>query len=108
MKCSLFQANAWESISKHYNSQSTVPRSGEQLRQKFDSLKKESRKYAGKKRQLMLQTGGGPSTHKINEALERVLGIINITAEGYAGNFDSDSFQLRNGNLETRAEVSLV
>ena len=83
---------AWEAISSSYNAQTTANRTAEQLRQKYDSLKKEARKYAAKKRQHRLQTGGGPAdTVKPNIIFDKILELIKLSSEGHESYFDSDA-----------------
>ncbi|XP_069697110.1 uncharacterized protein [Periplaneta americana] len=82
---------AWDKISKEFNSTSTNTRTPKQLRNKFESLKKDTRKSAAAERQRRLQTGGGPPTEvKPNEIFEKVRELIHLSVEGLPSIFDSD------------------
>ncbi|XP_068086738.1 uncharacterized protein [Anabrus simplex] len=102
------KTKAWEKIAADFNAQTTTGRTGEQLRQKFDSLKKETRKYCAKLRQQRLQTGGGPHTEiKANPLYDRVQGLIKLSAEGNQSVFDSDATFLCEVPVESASGDSL-
>lgn len=89
---SKFQSKAWEKIKSIFNARTTTQRTTDQLRQKYESLKKETRKYFAKQRQLKLATGGGPSVeNKSHVIYDKVFEIIKLSTEGRPSNFDSDA-----------------
>ncbi|KAJ9596064.1 hypothetical protein L9F63_012797, partial [Diploptera punctata] len=82
----------WEHISRLYNAAATLPRTGEQLRSKFQSLKKGTRKYVSYNRQQKLQTGGGPCEEKVNPIYDRVRHLILFSTVGTHSQFDRMRF----------------
>ncbi|XP_063216829.1 uncharacterized protein LOC134527809 [Bacillus rossius redtenbacheri] len=61
------------------------------LRQKWESLKREARKDAAMHRQALHKTGGGPSVEiKVNPAVEQVKEILQLSADGMESVFDRD------------------
>ncbi|XP_068086503.1 uncharacterized protein [Anabrus simplex] len=97
-----------EKIAADFNAQTTTGRTGEQLRQKFDSLKKETRKYCAKLRQQRLQTGGGPHTEiKANPLYDRVQELIKLSAEVPVESASGDSLQLQLPNVELDKDTDI-
>ncbi|CAH1956543.1 unnamed protein product [Acanthoscelides obtectus] len=64
---------AWAKIADIYNVTTMEPRTAEQLRCKYDNLKKEVRKLEAHKRQALYQTGGGVSEPDIKDTLQQAL-----------------------------------
>ncbi|CAH1997232.1 unnamed protein product [Acanthoscelides obtectus] len=64
---------AWAKIADIYNATTMEPRTAEQLRCKYDNLKKEVRKLEAHKRQALYQTGGGVSEPDIKDTLQQAL-----------------------------------
>ncbi|KAF5289456.1 hypothetical protein FQR65_LT11829 [Abscondita terminalis] len=86
----------WNKICKEFSSGATEPRTVEQLRTKYDNLKKETRRYFAKQRQNLYRTGGGPVEDNIRAVLrdiyEKIKAIINLSVQGMEPRLgDSDS-----------------
>ncbi|CAH1972030.1 unnamed protein product [Acanthoscelides obtectus] len=64
---------AWAKIADIYNATTMEPRTAEQLRCKYDNLKKEVRKLEAHKRQALYHTGGGVSEPDIKDTLQQAL-----------------------------------
>ncbi|CAH2001021.1 unnamed protein product [Acanthoscelides obtectus] len=64
---------AWAKLADIYNATTMEPRTAEQLRCKYDNLKKEVRKLEAHKRQALYQTGGGVSEPDIKDTLQQAL-----------------------------------
>lgn len=93
---SKFQNKTWDKIFRVYNAQTTAHRTPEQLRQKYDSLKKETRKYYAQLKQERLKTGGGCGggphiEHKFEIVYSKVHRLIKLSTDGHESNFDSDA-----------------
>lgn len=87
----LFQKAGWEEISARYNGTTTQPRTAKDLRQKFESLKRETRKDIATRRNMILKTGGGPKVEiKCNPIIEIVKEILQKSSEGLKSSFDCD------------------
>lgn len=93
---------AWGEIAQKYNSSTTEPRTWEQLRCKYDNLKKEVRKYYAKLKQNLLKTGGGKPDISIKKSTEclynKIYEMISMTVDGLPpSSGDSDEVgQIRN------------
>lgn len=92
----VFKDAAWEKIASIYNASTVEPRTSEQLRCKYDNLKKELRKYEAHKRQSLYQTGGGIGAPEIKESLKllyaKIKSIISFSAKGLDASYgDSDA-----------------
>ena len=82
---------AWNKIATKFNACTTRPRSAEQLRSKYESLKKETRKETTKARNLQLQTGGGPyNDFTWDPILAKIRELIELSCVGMNSQFDSD------------------
>lgn len=93
----LLQNAAWDKIAAAYNAATTEPKAVEQLRCKYDNLKKEVRKHEAEKRQNFYKTGGGPPTaNNIKESTkmlhEKVKCLVNFSVQGMDSVGDSDVF----------------
>ncbi|CAH2000699.1 unnamed protein product [Acanthoscelides obtectus] len=104
------QAAAWEKIAELYNSATTESRTADQLRCKFDNLKKEVRKYEAHRRQNLLRTGGGADERNLKKAVimlyEKIKSIIGLSVHGLqpsVGDSDDASFE----NKEEAASVCM-
>ncbi|KAF5273520.1 hypothetical protein FQR65_LT17157 [Abscondita terminalis] len=76
----------WDNISNEFNSSVTESKSVEQLRTKYDNLKKETRRYYAKQRQLLYRTGGGIIEDDLRDILKnlytKIKAIINFSVQG--------------------------
>ncbi|CAH2000698.1 unnamed protein product [Acanthoscelides obtectus] len=104
------KAAAWEKIAELYNSATTESRTADQLRCKFDNLKKEVRKYEAHRRQNLLRTGGGADERNLKKAVimlyEKIKSIIGLSVHGLqpsVGDSDDASFE----NKEEAASVCM-
>ncbi|CAH2084460.1 unnamed protein product [Euphydryas editha] len=82
----------WSKITDDFNSLiASSPRTPEQLRLKWENLKKAARKRT-KIKMNNLKTGGGkPDYIPPNEALDKVAAILGTTCEGYSVQFGGDA-----------------
>ncbi|XP_045456751.1 uncharacterized protein LOC123666730 [Melitaea cinxia] len=83
----------WSKMTDRFNSLIiSSPRTPEQLRLKWENLKKASRKRSTKIRMNNLKTGGGkPEYIPPDEALDKVAAILGSTCEGYSVPFGGDA-----------------
>ncbi|CAH2085597.1 unnamed protein product [Euphydryas editha] len=83
----------WSKITDDFNSLIvSSPRTPEQLRLKWENLKKAARKRSTKIRMNNLKTGGGkPDYIPPDEALDKVAAILGSTCEGYSVQFGGDA-----------------
>lgn len=86
---------AWEKITQGYNAGTTEYRTPDQLRCKFDNLKKEVRKFEAIRRRSFYKTGGGEDEAEVKAVVkllyEKNLAIIALSAKGLeAAPGDSD------------------
>ncbi|KAF5274923.1 hypothetical protein FQR65_LT16834 [Abscondita terminalis] len=90
---------AWIKIADEFNCGVVEVRTAEQLRNKFDNLKKETRRFFVKQRQDLYRTGVEDQVRAILKALyEKIRCIINLSVLGLeAQHGDSDSI----GNFST-------
>jgi len=89
-----------------YNSTTTDPKTADQLKCKFDNLKKDVRKYEAKKRQNLLKTGGGIDEMEIKEAIkllyEKIKSVIGLSVTGLEPSVgDSDVLPTSRGIKKT-------
>ncbi|KOB75810.1 Uncharacterized protein OBRU01_06938, partial [Operophtera brumata] len=84
---------AWAQITDSFNaSVSSCPRRTDQLKLKWENLKKSARKRSTKIRMNHIKTGGGkPDYIPPDDALDRVASILGATCEGYSVAFGGDS-----------------
>lgn len=69
-----------------------IHRSWENLRSKYDSLKKEVKKKVNKNKAENLKTGGGVPDYIIFDDMEtKLLEILSLSISGLSNKFDSDS-----------------
>ncbi|KAF5279340.1 hypothetical protein FQR65_LT15389 [Abscondita terminalis] len=92
----------WIKIADEFNCGVVEVRTAEQLRNKFDNLKKETRRFFAKQRQDLYRTGGGVVEDQVRAILkalyEKIRCIINLSVLGLeAQHGDSDSI----GNFST-------
>nr|CAH7756683.1 unnamed protein product [Callosobruchus chinensis] len=77
---------AWAKIAETYNSATTEPRTSDQLRCKYEDLKKEVRKYEALKRQNLYKTGGGIEQIVTKETIKllyaKIKSIITLSVQG--------------------------
>ncbi|KAK4879686.1 hypothetical protein RN001_007832 [Aquatica leii] len=85
---------AWQKIGEEYNCGQLETRTVDQLRSKFDNLKKETRCYFAKQRQDLYRTGGGVVEDNIRAILKllynKIRCIINLSVLGLEA-FPGDS-----------------
>ena len=68
-----------------------MPRTAEQLRSKFETLKRAARKESADARNQSFQTGGGPFTEfKWDPLLSDIREIIKLSCVGLPSMFDTD------------------
>ncbi|KAL4711324.1 hypothetical protein ACJJTC_019165 [Scirpophaga incertulas] len=83
----------WTKLTSSFNSMiASNPRKPEQLRLKWENLKKAAMKRSTKKRMNNLKTGGGkPDFIPPDEALDKVASILGSTCDGYSVPFGGDA-----------------
>ncbi|XP_026319152.1 uncharacterized protein LOC113229682 [Hyposmocoma kahamanoa] len=83
---------AWDSVTVAFNARcGSVPRTKQQLKLKWDNLKKAARKRAQQIRLNHLKTGGGkPDFILPDETLEKVSGLLGSTCSGFEVPFGGD------------------
>ncbi|XP_045503786.1 uncharacterized protein LOC123703514 [Colias croceus] len=82
----------WVRLTERFNAQATnCPRTPQQLRLKWENLKKNSRKRSTKIRMNQIKTGGGPADYiPPDDILDRVSGLLGSTASGFTVPFGGD------------------
>lgn len=93
-----FQIAAWIHIAEVYNASTTDPRTWEQLRCKYDNLKKDVRRHRAKLKQNLLQAGGDKIIlRKSTEQLyDKVYKIISMSVDDLPScKSDSDEVEFR-------------
>ncbi|XP_026739591.1 uncharacterized protein LOC113502283 [Trichoplusia ni] len=83
---------AWVSLTAAFNARNgTIPRQKEQLKSKWDNLKKAARKRAQQIRMNHLKTGGGkPDYIPPDETLSKVESLLGSTCNGFVVPFGGD------------------
>ncbi|CAG4992183.1 unnamed protein product [Parnassius apollo] len=81
---------AWKSIAQEFSAMAGELRRPEQLRLKWENLKKSSRKRNALIRQNNLKTGGGKMYIPPDEALDRVTSMLGATCTGFTVEFGGD------------------
>ncbi|XP_028041556.1 uncharacterized protein LOC114251467 [Bombyx mandarina] len=102
------QKEAWVALTAAYNAKcGSFPKQKEQLKLKWDNLKKMARKRAQKVRMNSLKTGGGkPDFIPPDELLEKVTSLLGSTCTGFDVPFGGDGLgvgmvlELEVGGLE--------
>jgi Myb/SANT-like DNA-binding domain len=90
------QKRQWNLLGEEFNCGASVPRTGEQLKAKFENLKKEAKKKAAEERQQLIKTGGGPfMTPGKDSLLDHVAGMIPLCIEGTPASTDSDVLPMK-------------
>ncbi|KAF5305655.1 hypothetical protein FQR65_LT18679 [Abscondita terminalis] len=95
VECKKTDVYTWKEKVKD-TSGATEPRTVEQLRTKYDNLKKETRRYFARQRQNLYRTWGGPVEDDIRRVIrdiyEKIKAIINLSVQGMEPRLgDSDS-----------------
>ncbi|XP_045781563.1 uncharacterized protein LOC123878432 [Maniola jurtina] len=82
----------WVRLTERFNSSaSNSPRTPQQLRLKWENLKKDSRKRSTKIRMNQIKTGGGPADYiPSDDILDRVSGMLGSTGSGFTVPFGGD------------------
>ncbi|CAH2107869.1 unnamed protein product [Euphydryas editha] len=82
----------WVRLTENFNAIATnCPRTPQQLRLKWENLKKISRKRSTKIRMNQIKTGGGPADYiPPDDILDRVSGMLGSTASGFTVPFGGD------------------
>ncbi|XP_045768687.1 uncharacterized protein LOC123869732 [Maniola jurtina] len=82
----------WVRLTERFNSSATnCPRTPQQLRLKWENLKKNSRKRSTKIRMNQIKTGGGPADYiPPDDILDRVSGMLGSTGSGFTVPFGGD------------------
>ncbi|CAF4754899.1 unnamed protein product [Pieris macdunnoughi] len=82
----------WVKLTAHFNAWTTTGRrTPQQLRLKWENLKKNSRKRCTKIRMNLIKTGGGPAEFiPPDDILDRVTGMLGSTASGFTVPFGGD------------------
>ncbi|CAK1584868.1 unnamed protein product [Parnassius mnemosyne] len=81
---------AWKSIAQEFSAMAGELRRPEQLRLKWENLKKSSRKRNALIRQNNLKTGGGKMYIPPDEALDHVTSMLGATCTGFTAEFGGD------------------
>ncbi|XP_022904817.2 nuclear apoptosis-inducing factor 1-like isoform X1 [Onthophagus taurus] len=81
---------AWQKICQTFNSTGKTNRTSQQLRSKYETLKKEVRQAVAKHRADVSSTGGGPCKVKLSPLHERVQSLIQPSGDGTPSQFDSE------------------
>ncbi|XP_044754192.1 uncharacterized protein LOC123313387 [Coccinella septempunctata] len=83
---------SWRRLTESFNSSvSIVPRCAQQLRLKWENLKKSARKRAANMRSSRFKTGGGKDYFPPDEVLDKVASLLGTTCEGLPTNFGGDA-----------------
>ncbi|KAK5650418.1 hypothetical protein RI129_001447 [Pyrocoelia pectoralis] len=110
----IFKDTVWTKIANEFNCAATEGKTAEQLRTKYDNIKKEARKYFAKQKQELYRTGGGAININIRDVLkdifEKIRAIINLSVEGISPSIgDSDALNLTEASeMGTNEEFSDV
>ncbi|KAK4882239.1 hypothetical protein RN001_005558 [Aquatica leii] len=96
----------WQKIGEEYNCGQLETRTVDQLRSKFDNLKKETRRYFAKQRQDLYRTGGGVVEDNIRAILKllynKIRCIINLSVlglEAFPGDSDMIATDIATDNI---------
>lgn len=84
---------AWELIEKQFNSQSqrNVYRNAENLKEKYNNLKKKTKKKYSEDKINIMKTGGGSYVSpELNEIDKAIYDIIGPQIDGLKNNYDDD------------------
>ncbi|XP_034836322.1 uncharacterized protein [Maniola hyperantus] len=86
------KAEEWVRLTERFNSSAShYPRTPQQLRLKWENLKKNSRKRSTRIRMNQLKTGGGPADYiPPDDILDRVSGMLGSTGSGFTVPFGGD------------------
>ncbi|XP_046399465.1 uncharacterized protein LOC124165962 [Ischnura elegans] len=87
------KSKAWREVSDIYNAMVPTPRTAEQLRIKYDSLKKEARKALARaiaEREEAIRSGCEPVGKSISPVHERLCSLIGIAVDGLNNTFDTN------------------
>ncbi|KAJ8934922.1 hypothetical protein NQ314_013112 [Rhamnusium bicolor] len=105
----------WGKITETYNAGTTEPRTSEQLRCKYDNLKKEVRQYEAKRKRNLFKTGGGVNKPDVKAILkllyEKIKSIICFSVDGLdASQGDSDmTVEMLDNNVDKfDADTSII
>ncbi|KAJ8736302.1 hypothetical protein PYW08_006958 [Mythimna loreyi] len=82
---------AWKSIAQEFSAITGDMRRPEQMRLKWENLKKSARKRSALIRQNNLKTGGGKSYVPPDEVLDRVASMLGATCNGLPAEFGGDA-----------------
>ncbi|CAH1636179.1 unnamed protein product [Spodoptera littoralis] len=82
---------AWKSIAQEFSAVTGDLRRPEQIRLKWENLKKSARKRSAFIRQNNLKTGGGKSFIPPDDVLDRVASILGSTCNGLPAEFGGDA-----------------
>ena len=80
----------WQKLAARFNALVGSGRTAKQLRMKWDSLKKTTRKRYSSIKNSLYKTGGGPGEGELTKWEERILFLVGISATGIECVFDSD------------------
>lgn len=96
--------NAWNKVEAEFNSLAPggTIRSKESLRKFYENKKKQTRKLAALEKLNLTQTGGGPSTSKIDDpTFDLTMSILNEkTVFGIENKYDGDNVRHQRKNTE--------
>ncbi|PZC80769.1 hypothetical protein B5X24_HaOG213993 [Helicoverpa armigera] len=95
---------AWNAIAQEFSAVTGDMRRPEQIRLKWENLKKSARKRSAFIRQNNLKNGGGKSYIPPDEVLDRVASILGTTCNGYPAEFGGDS----NEAIASRASEAII
>ncbi|CAH2106031.1 unnamed protein product [Euphydryas editha] len=100
---------AWVALTSKFNATSgQIPRHKEQLKLKWDNLKKAARKRAQLIRKNNLQTGGGkPDFIPPDEILEKVAGLMGSTCTGFEVPFGGDGVGINSSQEAINVDATM-
>ncbi|XP_045540155.1 uncharacterized protein LOC123722427 [Papilio machaon] len=86
---------AWQSLASEFNSAiSSFPRTTNQLRLKWENLKKSARKRCASMRSSLNKTGGGKDYFPPDEVLDQVMTLLGNTCTGFTVEFGGDAVEI--------------
>ncbi|KAL0830049.1 hypothetical protein ABMA28_003507 [Loxostege sticticalis] len=95
---------AWVSLTAAFNAKSgSIPRNKDQLKAKWDNLKKAARKRSQQMRMNNLKTGGGEDFITPDDILDKVAGFLGSTCTGFEVPFVGDG--TNGGGSETVFDI---
>ncbi|XP_017465955.1 PREDICTED: uncharacterized protein LOC108358938 [Rhagoletis zephyria] len=90
------QKKAWEQIDSAFEAQMGIRRGPKNLREKYDNMKRNTRKSLAEERREIYRTGGGQYKPCTDPNTERIAPLLGQSATGLSNAYDSDviSFEI--------------